>query len=79
MADNVGILVEVGDEGIAQWDPAVHDNEPGLAVLVPNFVWVISREKHGNVKGEEDGGRVLDAVGGQGRFGGVDAHVLDAN
>lgn len=62
-ADNVGILVEVGDEGPTQWDPTVHESEPGLTVLDPDFVWVINREEHGNVKGEEGGGRVLDAVG----------------
>lgn len=52
LADSVGVLVEARDGGLAQWDPAVHDSEPGLAVLDPDLVGVSSGEEHANVEGE---------------------------
>lgn len=65
----VGRLVEWGHAAAAEGNAAVHDGEPGLAVLDPHLVVVRGGEDHADVQGN----------GGGGGGGGADAHVLHAH
>lgn len=67
---SVCVLEEPGHGGLAQWDPAVHDGEPGLAVPDPDLVRVHGGEEHADAEREGGGCRVLVGVGGCGGGGG---------
>lgn len=66
-------LVESRDGATSQGDTAVHDSEPGLAVLDPDLVRVCGGEEEAD--GEREGGAAAGAAGG----GGGDADVLDGD
>lgn len=68
-ADTVGRFVKTRHVATAEGNAAVHDGEPGLAVLDPHLVIIGGGEDHAYV----------ERYGGGGGGGGADAHVLHAH